>query len=129
MVDPRTTTHKNGHMAVRRVVPVMTVADIDAARLHYVEVLGMEVVMDHGWIITLATPGNIQIQLSLMTTDATATSNPDLSIEVDDVDGAYRAPADAGLEIIHPLTDEEWGVRRFFFRDGSGNVVNVLSHA
>ena len=107
----------------------MTVADIDTARLHYREVLGMEVVMDHGWIITLAAPGNIQVQLSLMTTDATATSNPDLSIEVDDVDGAYRAAVNAGLEIIHPLTDEEWGVRRFFFRDGSGNVVNVLSHA
>ena len=129
MVDTPTTTHKTGQMAVRRVVPVMTVADIDTARLHYREVLGMEVVMDHGWIVTLATPGNIQVQLSLMTTDATATSNPDLSIEVDDVDGAYQAAADAGLEIVHPLTDEEWGVRRFFFRDGSGNVVNVLSHA
>ena len=116
-------------MAVRRVVPVMTVVDIGAARLRYMDVLGMEVVMDHGWIITLATPGNIQVQLSLMTTDATAPSNPDLSVEVDDVDEAYRAAADAGLEIIHPLTDEEWGVRRFFFRDGSGNVVNVLSHA
>ena len=54
----------------------MTVADIDAARLRYMEVFGMEVVMDHGWIITRAPPGNIQVQLSLMTTDATATSNP-----------------------------------------------------
>jgi catechol 2,3-dioxygenase-like lactoylglutathione lyase family enzyme len=34
----------------------------------------------------------------------------------------------AGVEIVHPLSDEEWGVRRFFFRDPSGNVVNVLSH-
>jgi len=35
---------------------------------------------------------------------------------------------DAGLQIVHPLSDEEWGVRRFFFADPSGNVVNVLSH-
>ena len=34
----------------------------------------------------------------------------------------------AGMAIVHPLTDEEWGVRRFFFEDPSGNVVNVLSH-
>lgn len=118
-----------GPMAVRRVVPVMTVADIDAARLRYTEVLGTEVVMDHGWIVTLATPGNLQVQLSLMTTGATATSNPDLSIELDDVDGVHQAAAGAGVEIIHPLTGEEWGVGRFFLRDDSGNVVNVLSHA
>jgi hypothetical protein len=35
---------------------------------------------------------------------------------------------EAGLEIAHSLTDEGWGVRRFFFRDAVGNVVNVLSH-
>ena len=51
-----------------------------------------------------------------------------MSIEVDDVDAAYRAAVDAGLQIVHPLSDEEWGVRRFFFADPSGNVVNVLSH-
>ena len=51
-----------------------------------------------------------------------------MSIEVDDVDAAYRAAVDAGLQIVHPLSDEEWGVRRFFFADASGNVVNVLSH-
>jgi predicted enzyme related to lactoylglutathione lyase len=49
-------------------------------------------------------------------------------VEVDDVDGAHAAAVSAGLRIVHPLTDEEWGVRRFFFEDPSGNVVNVLSH-
>ena len=29
---------------------------------------------------------------------------------------------------VHPVTDEEWGVRRFFFRDPDGNVVNVVAH-
>ena len=35
---------------------------------------------------------------------------------------------DNGAEIVHPLQDEEWGVRRFFVRDPNGRVVNVLSH-
>ena len=39
-----------------------------------------------------------------------------------------RWPRNAGDEIVHPLTDEPWGVRRFFVRDPDGNVVNVLSH-
>jgi uncharacterized glyoxalase superfamily protein PhnB len=47
---------------------------------------------------------------------------------VDDVDAAYQAAVDAGLRIVHPLSDEEWGVQRFFFADASGNVVDVLSH-
>ena len=83
--------------------------------------------MNHGWIITLADEQN-RNQLSLLTKDATAEVNPVVSIEVDDVDAAYQAAVDAGLTIVHPLSDEEWGVRRFFFADPSGNVVNVLSH-
>jgi uncharacterized glyoxalase superfamily protein PhnB len=33
-----------------------------------------------------------------------------------------------GVEIVHPLTDEPWGVRRFFARDPNGIIVNVLTH-
>jgi predicted enzyme related to lactoylglutathione lyase len=114
-------------MIVGRVVPVMTVGDLDAAVVQYRAALKLDVVMNHGWIATLADPDR-RHQISLMTRDATASVNPSASIEVDDVDAAYRSAVEAGLEIVHPLTDEEWGVRRFFFADGRGNVVNVLSH-
>lgn len=53
---------------------------------------------------------------------------PVASVEVDDVDAAYRAARAAGAEIVHELTDEPWGVRRFFVRDPAGHVVNILSH-
>ena len=112
-------------MTVRRVVPIITVPDIEAARDAYVQTLGMREVMNHGWIITLADDRH---QLSLMTADATAAVNPTVSIEVDDVDAAHAAAVAAGLRIVHPLSDEEWGVRRFFFEDAAGNVVNVLRH-
>lgn len=114
-------------MTVARVVPIITVADLDTARDAYVQTLGLREVMNHGWIVTLADSEN-RNQLSLLTNDATATVNPSVSIEVDDVDAAFRAAVEAGMKIVHPLTDEEWGVRRFFFADQSGNVVNVLSH-
>ena len=114
-------------MTVRRVVPIITVTDIDAARDAYVRTLGLREVMNHGWIITLADDQK-RNQLSLLTNDATAAVNPVVSVEVDDVDAAYQAAVDAGLTIVHPLSDEEWGVRRFFFADPSGAVVNVLSH-
>jgi len=114
-------------MTVRRVMPVLTVSDIEAARDAYVRILGLHEVMNHGWIVTLA-DDELRHQVSLMTKDATAPVNPQVSIEVDDVDAAFQRAVEAGLRIVHPLSDEEWGVRRFFFADPEGNVVNVLSH-
>ncbi|WP_235783606.1 VOC family protein [Amycolatopsis orientalis] len=90
--------------------------------------LGFEVVMDHGWIVTLADPARPEVQLSLMTHDETAPVVPVASIQVDDVDAAYAEAKASGAEIVHELTDEPWGVRRFFVRDPDGHVVNVLAH-
>ena len=94
----------------------------------YTGVLGLQVVMDHGWIVTLSDPQRPDAQLSLVTHDESAPVVPGASIEVDDVDAAYRLAVERGAEIVHPLTDEPWGVRRFFVRDPDGNVVNVLGH-
>ncbi|MEJ7649212.1 MAG: VOC family protein [Nakamurella sp.] len=113
--------------AVRRVVPIVGVSDIAASAAAYRDVLGLVEVMNHGWIATFADPDG-RHQVSLLTRDATAAVDPQLSVEVDDVDAAHLRALAAGLEIVHPLTDETWGVRRFFFRDTGGTVVNVLSH-
>jgi catechol 2,3-dioxygenase-like lactoylglutathione lyase family enzyme len=88
-------------MTVGRIVPVLTVTDLPAAVEHYRAALGLDVVMDHGWIATLA-DADRRHQLSLMTRDATAAVNPAVSIEVDDVDAAHREALAAGLEIVHP---------------------------
>ncbi|MGV9321112.1 VOC family protein [Streptomyces sp. NPDC003660] len=114
-------------MSVRRVVPTVPAASREESVAFY-GVLGLEQVMDHGWVTTLASPANPTAQLSLMDEDRTAPVPPDLSLEVDDVDAVYAALLERGAEIVHPLTDEEWGVRRFFVRDPAGRVVNVLSH-
>ena len=115
-------------MTVRRVVPNFQADDPAASAAFYTDVVGLEIVMDMGWIVTLAAPGNPAAQLSLIREDATAPVQPDVSIEVADVDAAFAAAQRRGAEIVHPLTDESWGVRRFFVRDPDGKVVNVLSH-
>ena len=88
-------------MRVRRVVPDLHAADPAAGRAFYAEVLGLEVVMDHGWIVTYAAPDNPQAQLSVMREDASAPVLPDVSIEVDDVDAAHAAAQRLGHEIVH----------------------------
>lgn len=113
-------------MRVERVVPNLTVADLNQSVEEHRGVLGLEVLMDHGWIVTLGDSAGHQ--LSLMTADATAPVNPDVSVFVDDVHEALRYVENAGVEIVHPLSEEPWGVTRFFYRDSQGNIVNVGMH-
>ena len=52
----------------------------------------------------------------------------DMSVEVADVNAAHADALARGLDIVYPLTDEPWGIRRFFVREPSGTVLNVASH-
>jgi catechol 2,3-dioxygenase-like lactoylglutathione lyase family enzyme len=115
-------------MPVRRIVPDLPTQDTAASKAFYVDVLGLEVAMDLGWVVTFAAPGNRTAQITVMGDDASAAPRPAVSIEVDDVDAVHAAAQRLGHEIVHPLTDEAWGVRRFFVRDPSGTVLNILSH-
>ncbi|MFB7908365.1 VOC family protein [Kitasatospora sp. NPDC056076] len=115
-------------MAVRRVVPNIQSQDAQQSKDFY-GLLGFEEVMNHGWIVTLASPASPTVQISFMSSDRTAPVTPDMSVEVDDVDAAYAAMRESGAQIVYPLHSEDWGVRRFFVRDPNGRVVNVLGHS
>lgn len=115
-------------MAVRRVVPNLFDADPAAARGFYIDVFGLQVAMDLGWIVTLASQHNHAAQMSVLAADAEDGRDPFVSIEVDDVDAVHARALELGHEVVYALRDEEWGVRRFMVRDPAGRVVNVLSH-
>ncbi|MBV7648485.1 VOC family protein [Streptomyces albidoflavus] len=116
-------------MNVRRVVPNLRTEDPEACGAFYARI-GLSPAMELGWITTLTGTGGgaSPVQLSLMTEDLTGPVVPDLSIEVDDVDAAYEELRAAGADMLFPVRDEEWGVRRFFVRDPDGRVVNILGH-
>lgn len=116
-------------MAVKRIVPNLHAADPALARAFYADLLGLEMVMDHGWIVTYANPGAAAVpQVSIATEGGGGTPVPALSVEVDDVDAVHAQAQALGVPIVYALTDEPWGVRRFFVRDPFGNVVNILAH-
>lgn len=114
-------------MSVRRIVPDIQSDALEENRTFY-GLMGFEEVMNLGWVMTLASPANPTAQLTFMTQDKTAPVTPDMSVEVDDVDAVHAALLAAGADIVRPLRDEEWGVRRFFVKDPNGRIVNVLSH-
>jgi lactoylglutathione lyase len=116
-------------MAVRRIVPNISAAEPAAARAFYEDLLGLKLAMDFGWILTFASDEpQAMPQVSVMSEGGSGTPVPDLSIEVDDVDEVYAGAVAAGFEIVYAITDEPWGVRRFFVRDPFGKIVNILSH-
>jgi len=117
-------------VVLRRIVPDLTANDFEAFKAFYSDMLGLRVGMDLGWVMTLVSPDNHPTaQITVMRRDETAPVNPNLSIEVEDVDRVYEFVQSRGMKIVHPLTDEPWGVRRFFVVDPTGAVVNIMSHA
>ena len=115
-------------MTVRRIVAnLATGKPADVARF-YRELFDLKVVMDHGWLVTLASGDSALAQVSLASEGGSGAPVPDLSIEVDNLDEVHRRALTGGHEIIYALTIEPWGVRRFFLLDPLGTVVNVLEH-
>jgi catechol 2,3-dioxygenase-like lactoylglutathione lyase family enzyme len=115
-------------MGVRRIVPDIKSKDLDASRQFYVDVLGLEVAMDMGFIVTLVSPSNPTAQVSLLRADDSSAILPHVSIEVSDVDAVHSRAVSSGSRIVYPLTNEPWGVRRFYVVDPNGMVINVLCH-
>jgi catechol 2,3-dioxygenase-like lactoylglutathione lyase family enzyme len=115
-------------MSVKRIVTDITSKHIDASRQFYVDVLGLEVAMDMGFVVTLVSPTNPTAQVTLMRDDGSSSILPQMSIEVGDVDDVHSRAVSRGLQIVYPLTNEPWGVRRFFVTDPDGTIINVMCH-
>jgi catechol 2,3-dioxygenase-like lactoylglutathione lyase family enzyme len=108
----------------------LPVADIAAARDFYTDYLGLSVeAFNMGWVARYSSPSG-EASVQLVTRDATAPHDSVISVHVGaGVDEAYAEAQRRGYEIVHPLTEEAWGLRRFFVRAPDGNVINIVSHS
>lgn len=115
-------------VAVKRIVANIATDRFDKAEAFYSRILGLEQVMDLGWIQTYAGHGKSPVQLSFASEGGSGTPVPDLSIEVDDLDAVLQRVRAEGLPLEYGPVDEPWGVRRFYIRDPFGKLLNILSH-
>jgi catechol 2,3-dioxygenase-like lactoylglutathione lyase family enzyme len=113
---------------VKRIVANVATSALDKANAFYEEILGLEVLMDLGWIRTYGSGSKMTIQMSVMSEGGLGTAVPDISIEVDDVEEALSRVRKAGVAIEYGPATEPWGVRRFFVRDPFGKLINILQH-
>ena len=114
-------------MAVKRIKPNILSENFAESRTFYNEVIGLPGGEGSDWILFFGTDQR-EVQLSVMALDVAAHMHADISIEVDDVDDVNARAVASGAEILYPLTDEPWGLRRFFLRDPNGVVINVTQH-
>lgn len=117
-------------MRVTGIVANLPVADIAVARDFYTDYLGLSVEdFNLEWVAHYRSSDG-RAHLQLVSGDATAPHDSVISVHVgSDVDEAYAEAQRRGYEIVHPLTEEPWGVRRFFVRAPDGNVINMVSHS
>jgi catechol 2,3-dioxygenase-like lactoylglutathione lyase family enzyme len=113
---------------VQRIVANIQTADVEAADAFYRGLLGLELVMDHGWLRTYASAAKMTVQVSFASQGGSDTPVPELSIEVDDLGEALRRVEASGTPVEYGPVSEPWGVRRFYVRDPLGKLVNILQH-
>ena len=115
-------------MQVKRIVANIATGDVAKAKRFYQDILGLDVLMDHGWLVTYGSAEKMTVQVGIATEGGSGTPVPDLSIEVDDVEEALARIKKAKIRIEYGPADEPWNVRRFFVRDPFGKLVNILMH-
>ena len=115
-------------MRVSRITADLRVTDLDGGQGFYTDYLGLSTEeFNLGWVARYTSPDDRRTSNSSRTTRPPGRT-PVISVLTEDVDGAYDEARRLDYEIVHPLTTEAWGVRRFFVRAPDGTVINVVGH-
>lgn len=113
-------------MAVTRIVANLTAPDPIRLARFYEKVFELDLPFDMGWITFLSKDTTQKIELHTASQGGSGTDLPVISIGVDDLDAIMAAVLAAGGQVVYGPAMEDWGLRRFFFRDPAGNLVNVV---
>jgi predicted enzyme related to lactoylglutathione lyase len=123
--QPAKRDHK---MTVKRITVNINTDQVQQVAAFYADLFDLTSLMDQGWIATLGHNSPTQPQINIASEGGSGTVTPDISIEVENVDETHARALRLGHKIEYRLTDEPWGVRRFYLRDPAGTLINVLSH-
>lgn len=113
---------------LKRLVPDIQTDNPSKAKAFYGDILGLDILMDQGWVVTMGSSEKMPIQITFATEGGSGAPMPDLSIEVENLDDVLARIKDAKIGIEYGPVKEPWGVRRFFVRDPFGKLLNILVH-
>ena len=117
-------------MKIRRIVPDICSNDLEKSKQFYGDFLGLKLVMDMDWILCFASESNQTAQINILPNDNKDVTNANvfITIEVFEIDAAYEKAIANNYEIVYPITNEPWKVRRFFMKDPNGVTINIMCH-
>ena len=115
-------------MAVTRIIANLRAPDPTALAQFYKQVFDLDLPLDMGWITFLTSDTTQKIELHTASEGGSGTDLPVISIGVDDLDATEAAVRAAGAKVVYGPVKEAWGLRRFYFRDPAGNLVNVVDN-
>lgn len=113
-------------MAVTRIIANLTAPNPIALAQFYKRVFELNLPHDMGWIAFLNSDATQKIELHTASQGGGGTELPVISIGVSDLEATEAAVRAAGADVVYGPVTEEWGLRRFYFRDPAGNLVNVV---
>jgi predicted enzyme related to lactoylglutathione lyase len=113
-------------MAVTRIVANLSAPDPIGLAKFYQQAFELDLPFEMGWIAFLTNGSTQKIELHTASEGGSGTDLPVISIGVDDLVAAEAAVRAAGADVVYGPVTEDWGLRRFFFRDPAGNLVNVV---
>ncbi|HEY6607997.1 MAG TPA: VOC family protein [Candidatus Limnocylindria bacterium] len=101
------------------------VADLDATRRFYVDLLGLEVLMEGGGYLRIGNADGWHIGME--EGEPVGADGIELVIRVPDVAVAHARLAAAGIVFETAPTDMPWGARHAWLRDPSGYRLSIYS--
>ena len=101
-----------------------TVGSLDEARRLYVDLLGLEMLMDDETYVRVG--GGDGFHMGVEETAGGAGPHTEIVVRVDDVDATVDRLRAAGMEVTDPV-DQPWGARHAWLRDGDGRPLSIYS--
>ena len=113
-------------MGVTRIVANLKASNPTELAKFYKDVFDLNIPLDMNWITFLTNGSKQNIELHTASEGGSGTELPVISIGVDNLDATEEAVRAAGANVVYGPIKEEWGLRRFYFIDPAGNLVNVV---
>lgn len=121
--------------SLQEVYTVFVTTDVKNCKEFYTQWFGFTVIFESSWFILLQSPGKKSFPLAFMNEEHPSSppvpkamngNGAFITLQVADAKKVYDAMVKAGLKISYPLTDEDWGQRRFAVTDPNGMHVDVV---
>jgi catechol 2,3-dioxygenase-like lactoylglutathione lyase family enzyme len=111
-------------MKIASIAPVLHVSDINRSLIFYKDVLGFEEDFHFGAYVGLKA-GDFSLHLSQADQNIRPVGGGTVYVFCDEIDSYYKDRIDgAGVRIIQPPANQDYGMRDFIVHDPDGNQIS-----